>query len=256
MTVMKKILVVFGTRPEAIKMAPVIKELQARGDAFQTTVCVTAQHRQMLDQVLDLFEIQPAHDLNVMKADQDLFDVTSGILTSLKKVLTTERPDLMLVHGDTTTTMTASLAAFYAHVPVGHVEAGLRTGNKSAPFPEEINRKVTTCIADLHFAPTAEAKENLLREGMAARSVFVTGNTVIDALFMTLSRIKSGGLEPEIREGLENEYPRLKDVFRKLKGESGSRMVLVTAHHPGELRTRLREYLFCTTAHCGDEPAC
>eukprot|EP01137_Pigoraptor_chileana_P016075 Opistho-2@72573 len=174
-----KVMFVFGTRPEAIKMAPVVKEFQAASPAIETVVCVTAQHREMLDQVLQLFDIRPEHDLNVMKPGQDLYDITRNILIGLKAVLVNERPDLVLVHGDTTTTLAASLAAFYARVPVGHVEAGLRTGNKRAPFPEEVNRRLTGAIADLHFAPTEVARANLLREGVDPGSIHVTGNTVI-----------------------------------------------------------------------------
>ncbi|UPU37626.1 UDP-N-acetylglucosamine 2-epimerase (non-hydrolyzing) [Geomonas paludis] len=177
-----KVLTVFGTRPEAIKMAPLVKALEKHPSRFTSRVCVTAQHREMLDQVLDLFEIRPDYDLDIMQPGQDLFDVTTRVLQGLKPVLRDERPDLVLVHGDTTTTLAASLAAFYARTRVGHVEAGLRTGNKLSPFPEEINRRVAGCIADLHFAPTRSAADNLIREGVPAASVFVTGNTVIDAL--------------------------------------------------------------------------
>lgn len=185
-----KVMLVFGTRPEAIKMAPLVRRLKAQPDEFDTVVCVTAQHREMLDQVLRLFEIVPDHDLNVMKPGQDLFDITANILTGLKPVLATERPDWVLVHGDTTTTLAASLAAFYSQIRVGHVEAGLRTGNKRAPFPEEINRRLTGGIADLHFAPTLVARDNLLREGVAPDHVVVTGNTVIDALLEVVRKLK------------------------------------------------------------------
>jgi UDP-N-acetylglucosamine 2-epimerase (non-hydrolysing) len=178
---MKHIFVVFGTRPEAIKMAPVVNALKA-SHQFKVTVCVTAQHRQMLDQVLALFNIAPDIDLNVMQPKQDLSDITSRVLLGMRDVLAIHRPDIVLVHGDTTTTMAASLAAFYAKIPVGHVEAGLRTGDKYAPWPEEMNRKLTGHIADMHFAPTATARENLLREGIAETAIHVTGNTVIDAL--------------------------------------------------------------------------
>ncbi|MEQ8176482.1 MAG: UDP-N-acetylglucosamine 2-epimerase (non-hydrolyzing) [Syntrophomonadaceae bacterium] len=178
-------MVVFGTRPEAIKMAPVVKELQKQDD-LQTIVTVTAQHREMLDQVLDLFQIQPDYDLNIMKHHQDLYSITTGVLTGLKEVLEKEKPQLLLVHGDTTTTFAAALAAFYQHIPVGHVEAGLRTRNKFNPFPEEINRTLTGCLTDLHFAPTDSARENLIAESTALFRIWVTGNTVIDALLQTI----------------------------------------------------------------------
>ena len=194
---MKKILIVFGTRPEAIKMAPVVKGFQAAAGQCETIVCVTAQHREMLDQVLALFDIKPEHDLNIMKPGQDLFDITGNILAGLKPVLASVKPDLVLVHGDTTTTLATSLAAYYAGVPVGHVEAGLRTGNKRAPFPEEVNRKLTGAIADLHFAPTEASKNNLLREGVDPATIFVTGNTVIDALLDVSQRLSSSTLRAE-----------------------------------------------------------
>jgi UDP-N-acetylglucosamine 2-epimerase (non-hydrolysing) len=214
----QKILIVFGTRPEAIKMAPVVKAFQAASPAIQTVVCVTAQHRQMLDQVLKLFDISPEHDLNIMQPGQDLFDITCNILTGLKGVLATEKPNLMLVHGDTTTTLAASLAAYYTGVPVGHVEAGLRTGNKRAPFPEEINRKLTGAIADLHFAPTEAARANLLREGVDPDSIHVTGNTVIDALLAITQRLHAS---PELKTGFDKQFAFL-DASKKL--------ILVTGH--------------------------
>lgn len=176
-----KILIIFGTRPEAIKMAPVVLGLKAEG-AYQVKVAVTAQHRQMLDQVLELFQIRPDHDLNVMTPNQDLFDITVRILESLKDVLKLEQPDLILVHGDTTTTFAASLAAYYLKIPVGHVEAGLRTQDKYQPYPEELNRRLIGALADYHFAPTPWARDNLLAEGVPAERIWVTGNTVIDAL--------------------------------------------------------------------------
>lgn len=182
----RKVITVFGTRPEAIKMAPVIKELQKFPEEIETVVAVTAQHRQMLDQVLELFDIVPHYDLNIMQERQSLFDITTRVLTGLGEVFTKERPDLVLVHGDTTTTFAASLAAFYLQIPVGHVEAGLRTRNKYSPFPEEMNRRLTGALADLHFAPTATARENLLREGVPPQQIWVTGNTVIDALMATV----------------------------------------------------------------------
>ncbi len=177
-----KVLSIFGTRPEAIKMAPVVKALEA-DPAFESRVCVTAQHRQMLDQVLDLFEITPDHDLDIMQENQDLFDVTSRVLLGLRNILQTERPDMVLVQGDTTTCFAGSLAAFYLQVPVGHIEAGLRTGNIYSPFPEEANRAMTSRLAELHFAPTERSRKNLLAEKIEDDSIHVTGNTVIDALF-------------------------------------------------------------------------
>lgn len=213
-----KILIIFGTRPEAIKMAPVVKGFQAAAPQCQTVVCVTAQHREMLDQVLKLFDISPDHDLNIMKPGQDLFDITSNILLGLKGVLAAEKPDLVLVHGDTTTTLAASLAAYYAGVPVGHVEAGLRTGHKRAPFPEEINRKLTGAIADWHFAPTDAARDNLLREGVDPSTIFVTGNTVIDALLSVTQRLNS---DAQHRAEFDNRFKFL-DASKKL--------ILVTGH--------------------------
>ncbi len=180
-----KVMVVFGTRPEAIKMAPVIKELKKVKD-INTIVCVTAQHREMLDQVLTLFKIKPDYDLDLMKEKQDLFTITAGVLGGMKTILEKEQPDLVLVHGDTTTTFAAALAAFYLRIPVGHVEAGLRTRNKYSPFPEEINRTLTGRLAELHFAPTDTSRENLLAESTAQFKIWVTGNTVIDALLDTV----------------------------------------------------------------------
>jgi len=213
-----RILVVFGTRPEAIKMAPVVAALRGRVGRFSCVVCVTAQHREMLDPVLELFSIVPDHDLNLMRPGQGLRDVTTAVLREVSTVMEMERPDLVLVHGDTTTTMAATLAAYYARIPVGHVEAGLRTGNKYAPFPEEINRKVTTAIADLHFAPTATSRGNLLAEGVAPEAIVVTGNTVIDALLSVADRLRS---DPALSKRMEAEF-RFLDPSRKL--------VLVTGH--------------------------
>jgi len=187
---MKKILSIFGTRPEAIKMAPVVKELGRHPSLFESRVCITAQHRQMLDQVMSLFAIEPDYDLDIMRPGQNLFEVTCQVLRGLKSVLETEQPDVVLVHGDTTTTMAAALAASYGKTAVGHVEAGLRTNNKYAPFPEEINRRVTGVLADLHFAPTEQAKENLIREGVSGAAITVTGNTVIDALFSVVEKLR------------------------------------------------------------------
>ena len=183
-----KIMLVFGTRPEAIKMAPLVQELKS-DPYFDVKVCVTAQHRQMLDQVLALFELTPDFDLNIMKAGQDLTDITVNVLSSLRDVFKQWRPDRLLVHGDTTTTMATSLAAFYAKIPVGHVEAGLRTGNLQSPWPEEFNRKSAGVVADMHFAPTDTARDNLRRENVDARQIFVTGNTVIDALRRVCDRL-------------------------------------------------------------------
>jgi UDP-N-acetylglucosamine 2-epimerase (non-hydrolysing) len=227
---MKKILSIFGTRPEAIKMAPVIKELEKHTGKFISRICVTAQHRQMLDQVLDLFEIRPDYDLNIMKPGQDLFDVTCNVLQGLKKILQKEQPDMVLVHGDTTTTMAASLAAFYSQIPVGHVEAGLRTHNKFSPFPEEINRQITSRITDLHFAPTTTARQNLLAESIPESSIHITGNTVIDALLMVVQKIR----EPENRDIIEvdlaTRYPNLKKILTRQSTSINRRLILVTGH--------------------------
>jgi UDP-N-acetylglucosamine 2-epimerase (non-hydrolysing) len=189
-----KVMVVFGTRPEAIKMAPVIKELKKVND-IETIVTVTAQHREMLDQVLHLFDIVPNYDLDLMKTRQDLFSITTGVLNGLKDILQREKPDLVLVHGDTTTTMAAALAAFYQRIPVGHVEAGLRTRNRYSPYPEEMNRTLTGRLTELHFAPTDVARENLLAESTASFKIWVTGNTVIDALMATVKDKYSFGEE-------------------------------------------------------------
>lgn len=199
----KRILSIFGTRPEAIKMAPVVKALNA--DArFESRLCVTAQHREMLDQVLSLFELKPDHDLNIMAPGQDLYDITGRILLGLRDVLEAEQPDMVLVHGDTTTTLAASLAAFYQRIPIGHVEAGLRTGNIQSPWPEEANRKLTATLAGLHFAPTTTARNALLAEGTDQQTIKVTGNTVIDALLWVNQRIES---DPGLRADLEGQLP-------------------------------------------------
>jgi len=211
-----KILIVFGTRPEAIKMAPVVKTLETRLDV---SVCVTAQHREMLDQVLDLFEIVPDHDLNIMKPGQDLYDVTSNVLLGMKSVLQEEKPDVVLVHGDTTTTMATSLAAFYQQILVGHVEAGLRTHDIYSPFPEEINRQVTGRVTKYHFAPTEQAKKNLLAELVPEEDIVVTGNTVIDALLTVVEKSRTVDFSSELLA----ELPFLTD-------EKIPRMVLVTGH--------------------------
>jgi UDP-N-acetylglucosamine 2-epimerase (non-hydrolysing) len=195
----KKILLVFGTRPEAIKMAPLAKEFQKYPNDFETKVCVTAQHRQMLDQVLEVFDIVPDYDLNIMAPNQDLFDITSRVLLGLKDVLITFKPDVVLVHGDTTTSMAASLAAFYLKIKVGHIEAGLRTNNLHSPWPEEMNRQVTDRICDYYFAPTELSKQNLIAENIDPRKIFVTGNTVIDALLLAIEKIKlNNDLEQQI----------------------------------------------------------
>lgn len=227
---MKKILSIFGTRPEAIKMAPVIKELERHPDKFISRVCVTAQHREMLDQVLGLFEIRPNHDLDIMKPGQDLFDVTCNVMQGLKRVFQKEQPDMVLVHGDTTTTMATSLAAFYLQIPVGHVEAGLRTHNKFAPFPEEINRQVTTRITDLHFAPTESSRQNLLAESVPNSSIFITGNTVIDALFLVVDKVRQSEIRDSIKADLTTRYPVLKDVLRPPSTTDHQRLILVTGH--------------------------
>lgn len=188
---MKKILVVFGTRPEAIKMAPVVKELQRRDDQFKVTVCVTGQHREMLDQVLDIFEIKPDYDLNIMQPGQDLYDISSRILLGMRDVLTKEKPDLVLVHGDTSTSTFAAFAAFYQQIPVGHVEAGLRTNNIYSPWPEEMNRQLNGRLCTWHFAPTETARQNLLKEHIDDAHIVVTGNTVIDALHWVVASGKA-----------------------------------------------------------------
>ena len=184
-----KVLSIFGTRPEAIKMAPLVKALNS-AESIEAKVCVTAQHREMLDQVLDLFDIVPDYDLNIMKPGQNLYDVTTNILLGLKPILEEFKPDLVLVHGDTCTTLSASLAAFYQQIPVGHVEAGLRTGNLSSPWPEEGNRKLTSAITKLHFAPTETSKQNLLNEATNEADIIITGNTVIDALLQVVDKVQ------------------------------------------------------------------
>lgn len=213
-----KVMLVFGTRPEAIKMAPLVKELRALSGQIETVVCVTAQHREMLDQVLQLFEIEPQYDLNIMKAGQDLSDITCNILSGMKAVLQQEKPDWVLVHGDTTTTLSASLAAYYAQVRVGHVEAGLRTGNKWAPFPEEMNRRLTSVMADVHFAPTVAAQAHLLREGVAPHSIHVTGNTVIDALLAVVKKLRQ---DTQAQQTLQERFSFLSPERR---------LILVTGH--------------------------
>lgn len=222
---MKKIMLVFGTRPEAIKMAPLVKELQKHIDDFKTVVCVTGQHREMLDQVLTIFDIKPDYDLNIMKQGQDLYDVTSRVLLGLRDVLKEAQPDVVLVHGDTTTSTAAALAAFYQQIPVGHVEAGLRTHNIYSPWPEEMNRQITGRIATYHFAPTALSRENLLNENVADSNITVTGNTVIDALYMVVDKIKKDtSLDSTLCMELKNAGY---DVTRL---GNGRKMVLITGH--------------------------
>ena len=200
---MKKILLVFGTRPEAIKMAPLVKAFQKDTEHFETRVCVTAQHRQMLDQVLEVFGITPEYYLNIMAPNQDLYDITAKVLMGLREVLKDFRPDTVLVHGDTTTSMAASLAAFYMQIPVGHVEAGLRTYNMLSPWPEEMNRQVTDRICTYYFAPTEQSKKNLLQENIDEKKIFITGNTVIDALLMAVDIISS---TPGMEEKIAKEF--------------------------------------------------
>lgn len=212
-----RVLTVFGTRPEAIKIAPVISALNGLS-GVESRVCVTAQHRQMLDQVLELFEIVPNYDLNIMKPGQDLTDITSNIVLALRPILREFKPDLLLVHGDTTTTMASALAAYYEKITVGHVEAGLRTGNLYAPWPEEMNRAIVGRIAQLHFAPTASAQENLLKEGVDPRKIFVTGNTVIDALLETVNRINKN---PKINSELNIKFQMI---------DSSKKLITVTGH--------------------------
>lgn len=203
---MKKILLVFGTRPEAIKMAPLVKALQKDTEHFETRVCVTAQHRQMLDQVLEVFGITPEYDLNIMAPNQDLYDITAKALLGLREVLKDFRPDTVLVHGDTTTSMAASLAAFYMQIPVGHVEAGLRTYNMLSPWPEEMNRQVTDRICTYYFAPTEQSRANLLQENIDAKKIFITGNTVIDALLMAVDIISTtAGVKEKMAKELQEK---------------------------------------------------
>ena len=222
---MKKVMLVFGTRPEAIKMAPLVKEFQKYPDEFETIVCVTGQHRQMLDQVLNLFEITPDFDLNIMKSGQDLYDVTARVLTGMRDVFEKVIPDVVLVHGDTTTSTAAALAAFYKQIPVGHVEAGLRTHNIYSPWPEEMNRQITGRIAAYNFAPTPLSRKNLLQENVADKSIFVTGNTVIDALHWVTEKLKSSSsMQSELSTFLLNAGYDVK----RLDGDR--KLVLITGH--------------------------
>lgn len=222
---MKKIMLVFGTRPEAIKMAPLVKEFQKHPESFETVVCVTGQHREMLDQVLEIFGITPDYDLNIMKQGQDLYDVTSRVLTGMRDILKESKPDVVLVHGDTTTSTSAALASFYQQIPVGHVEAGLRTHNIYSPWPEEMNRQLTGRIATYHFAPTPLSRENLLRENVTESSISVTGNTVIDALYMVVDKIKS---DDGMAGRLDGELLAAGYDTRRLR--NGRKLVLITGH--------------------------
>ncbi|TDN96804.1 non-hydrolyzing UDP-N-acetylglucosamine 2-epimerase [Sunxiuqinia elliptica] len=248
-TTKKRILLVFGTRPEAIKMAPLVKAFEKHPDQFETLVCVTGQHREMLDQVLQLFEIKPQYDLNIMKAGQDLYDVTSRVLLGMRDVLKEAQPDLVLVHGDTATSTTAALAAFYQQIPVGHIEAGLRTHNIYSPWPEEMNRQLTGRLASYHFSPTPLSKQNLLNEGVKEENIHITGNTVIDALFWVIDKMKKDEtLEKAITEklvsfGLPSEklqawtnLKRVNSEQRSVNSETPSpttdhrKLVLITGH--------------------------
>lgn len=218
-------MLVFGTRPEAIKMAPLVKEFQARANEFETIVCVTGQHREMLAQVLSLFEITPDYDLAIMKEGQDLYDVTSRVLLGMRDVLKQAQPDVVLVHGDTTTSTAAALAAFYQQIPVGHVEAGLRTHNIYSPWPEEMNRQLTGRMATYHFAPTELSRKNLLAEGVSEEQILVTGNTVIDALQLVVERVKQNQmLQKQVAEQL------LKAGYDVSRLDQGRRLVLITGH--------------------------
>lgn len=222
---MKTILLVFGTRPEAIKMAPLVKEFQKYPEQFKTVVCVTGQHREMLDQVLKIFEITPDYDLNIMKQGQDLYDVTARVLVGMRDVLKEVKPDVVLVHGDTTTSTAAALASFYQQIPVGHVEAGLRTHNIYSPWPEEMNRQITGRIATYNFAPTQLSKQNLLSEGVNEDTITVTGNTVIDALYMVVNKMKQ---DKHLGEELKDILTSAGYDVDRLKG--GKKLVLITGH--------------------------
>lgn len=221
---MKKIMLVFGTRPEAIKMCPLVKEFQKNSNDFQTIVCVTGQHREMLDQVLNIFQVTPDYDLNIMKQGQDLYDVTSRVLLGMRDVLREVKPDVVLVHGDTTTSTAAALAAFYQQIPVGHVEAGLRTHNLYSPWPEEMNRQVTGRIAEYHFSPTPLSEKNLVEEKVSGK-IFVTGNTVIDALYMVVDKMKSNS-----DLGEEQKTILLNAGYDVNRLNDGRKLVLITGH--------------------------
>ncbi|MFA7141286.1 MAG: UDP-N-acetylglucosamine 2-epimerase (non-hydrolyzing) [Proteiniphilum sp.] len=221
----KKVMLVFGTRPEAIKVAPLVKAFQQHSDRFETLVCVTGQHREMLDQVLRLFEIVPDYDLNIMKQGQDLYDVTARVLTGLRDVYQEAKPDVVFVHGDTTTSMAAALAAFYQQIPVAHIEAGLRTHNIYSPWPEEMNRQITSRIAAYNLAPTPLSRENLLKEGVKEESITVTGNTVIDALYMVVNKIKNDTtLAGQLQEQLKTAG------YDTARLNNGKKLVLITGH--------------------------
>ena len=222
---MRKILLVFGTRPEAIKMCPLVKEFLKYPEDLETLVCVTGQHREMLDQVLKIFDVKPDFDLNIMKQGQDLYDVTSKVLLGMRDILKQVQPDVVLVHGDTTTSTAAALAAFYQQIPVGHVEAGLRTHNIYSPWPEEINRQITGRIATFNFAPTPLSKENLLKENVNENSIFVTGNTVIDALYWVVNKIKE---DEKISSELKNLLFKSGYDTERLNG--GKKLVIITGH--------------------------
>lgn len=222
---MKEVMLVFGTRPEAIKMAPLVKEFQKQPKRVETVVCVTGQHREMLDQVLKIFDIKPDYDLNIMKQGQDLYDVTARVLTGMRDVLKEVKPDVVLVHGDTTTSTAAALAAFYQQIPVGHVEAGLRTHNIYSPWPEEMNRLLTGRLATYHFSPTPLSRNNLIKESVDDRNIIITGNTVIDALYWVVDKIKNN-------KELDNE---LEDILSKAgydvnRLNNGKKLVLITGH--------------------------
>ena len=218
-------MLVFGTRPEAIKMAPLVKEFQKHPREIETIVCVTGQHLEMLDQVLHIFDIQPDYDLNIMKQGQDLYDVTARVLTGMRDVLKESRPDLVLVHGDTTTSTASALAAFYQQIPVGHIEAGLRTHNIYSPWPEEMNRLITGRIATYHFSPTSLSRQNLLDEGIEEEAITVTGNTVIDALYMVVDKIKADqSLDSRLKSILDTAGYDIDRLNR------GRRLVLITGH--------------------------
>ena len=222
---MKKVLLVFGTRPEAIKMAPLVKELQKQKERIETVVCVTGQHREMLDQVLVIFDIKPDYDLNIMKRGQDLYDVTARVLTGMREVLKEIKPDIVLVHGDTTTSTAAALAAFYQQIPVGHVEAGLRTHNIYSPWPEEMNRLLTGRLATYHFSPTPLSRNNLIKESINDRNIIVTGNTVIDALYWVVDKIKNN---KELDNELESVLSKAGYDVNRL--DNGKKLVLITGH--------------------------
>lgn len=222
---MRTVMLVFGTRPEAIKMAPLVKEFKKHEDEFKTIVCVTGQHREMLDQVLQIFDITPDYDLNIMKQGQDLYDVTARVLLGMRDVLKESNPDVVLVHGDTTTSTAAALAAFYQQIPVGHVEAGLRTHNIYSPWPEEMNRQITGRITTYHFSPTPLSRENLLAEGVNKDSIYVTGNTVIDALYWVVDKIKN---DKDLSSHLESVLLTAGYDVNRLAG--GKKLVLITGH--------------------------